>query len=307
MINEKYKITKEGCFIDRSIPYLDIPIFVELQIISHCNLYCRHCYNESGGNELLLSFEDIKKVIDGMYLYQIPYLGITGGEAILHPRIFSVIRYAKRNNLIIALNSNGFSLDENVIRKLSEEGLDKLNISLDGSEDLHNYIRGNRTSYIRAINAIKIAKKYNIDIEVFFTCMNINFDTIPEVISLCKKLHIKLYFMKHHKLGRSKNNEIEGLSIKQTEWILQVTENNSFISLDKCFVGCKSHVNCILCNSSVISITPSGTVGMCPFLKSEHVLLGNLKTEDWNSLMYKRKNHEIFKNRREYGNALCDI
>ena len=69
---------------------------ISIQITNKCNLRCLHCYNSSGKTNNELDVKKIFKIIDWMELHDIFYLGLTGGEALLHRKIDDIIRYAKR-------------------------------------------------------------------------------------------------------------------------------------------------------------------------------------------------------------------
>ena len=65
---------------------------------------------------------------------RIPFLLITGGDPIKRKDIFDIVYYAWRNDIKVALTPSATSLiTEEVIKKLKESRLNKIALSLDGS------------------------------------------------------------------------------------------------------------------------------------------------------------------------------
>lgn len=267
---------------------LDKPLFFDLQLTSKCNLYCRHCYNASGTGKSYIDTENVYQIIDYMKREDIKNLGITGGEAILHPDILDIISYAKTKKINTSLNSNGFILTEKYISELKEVGIDKINISIDGNEKTHNNIRGNRDSYSNAIKAINYARKQDLETEIFCTCMNVNYEVLNEVVALSHALSTKLYFIRHHNSGRSSQEKIYGLSHEQLFDLYNANANNQQVSFDKCFHELPHHIPCITCNSSIISVQANGDVGLCPYLAMHGHILGNIHAFSLDDILIKR-------------------
>ncbi len=83
-----------------------LPIIVSIAITNRCNLRCKHCALSSGEklkNEL--TNKEIFRVIDYMFSKKIPCLEITGGEPLVHEKIFNFIKYAKSKGLNVNLST----------------------------------------------------------------------------------------------------------------------------------------------------------------------------------------------------------
>ncbi|MBT0160757.1 radical SAM protein [Candidatus Bathyarchaeota archaeon A05DMB-2] len=77
-----------------------------------------------------------------------------GGEALLHPRIFDMIRYTREAGIHSRLHTNATVLTEEKSRKLIESGLDYLSFSFDGySKEEYERIRVN-ASYEQTLDNI---------------------------------------------------------------------------------------------------------------------------------------------------------
>ena len=121
------------------------PKYILLEATGKCNLFCPMCPRE------LVSFEpeDIpmglfKKVIEEAkdYLeFTVPY---GGGEPMLNPRIFEMIRFCRERNLRVGFSTNGTMNNPERNRKLLNAGLDYIIFAFDGAskETYEKYRKG---------------------------------------------------------------------------------------------------------------------------------------------------------------------
>jgi MoaA/NifB/PqqE/SkfB family radical SAM enzyme len=120
-----------------------LPVYASADITNACNLKCKHCYwwkNWKQGREL--SPEEWRTVIRNKFVKENVYqVALTGGEPLLRPEVIKVFREEVRNNIYVVTNGTLPLIDFNRISYF---------VSIDGTEKIHNYIRG-----------LKIYKKVN--------------------------------------------------------------------------------------------------------------------------------------------------
>ncbi len=85
---------------------------VTLRFTYHCNISCRHCYNDSGPDkrEHRLAWPQMASVIEDMGRLGIPELVLTGGEPMLYvPDVTRAIAEARRHDVAaVRVFTNGF-------------------------------------------------------------------------------------------------------------------------------------------------------------------------------------------------------
>lgn len=152
------------------------PEFGCLGITDNCMLRCKMCnkwkpdifikkkdLNSSPTIEQYKKFLiELKELVDDKFV-----LNFGGGEALLHPDIFEVMKISSEIGFHINLVSNGFLIDENVARKLGNAGLQHIKISLDSIDPkMHDYMRGVDGVHEKALNAIDNLHRFAPNIEI---------------------------------------------------------------------------------------------------------------------------------------------
>jgi len=155
------KRTKAELFYRFNPQYAPPPEAVTLFLTHKCNLRCKMCgqwgdrgvtkQKDNVGTDM--SFEDVKRIIDDISSFK-PNITLFGGEPLLNRNIIEIIRYIKSKKMHCLMITNAFLL-EKYAEKLADAGLDELNISLDGTKEVHDEIRGVEGLFERIFNGVK--------------------------------------------------------------------------------------------------------------------------------------------------------
>lgn len=110
------------------------PVYMQIEPTSRCNLNCKMCFrDECPYPEGDMALEKFKQIIGGYP--KLRHVHLTGfGEPFLCPDIFQMIDYAKKCNIEVEITTNGTLLTPKLCEKITNSGLDQLNISIDGIE-----------------------------------------------------------------------------------------------------------------------------------------------------------------------------
>jgi MoaA/NifB/PqqE/SkfB family radical SAM enzyme len=107
---------------------------------------------------------------------------LTGGEPLLKKGVLDLVSFCKEKGLKTIMTSNAFLINEKMAKQISDSGLDQISISLDSYiEETHDFLRGVKGSYNRAVNSIEYIKKCNsnIRIEIITVLSGINLKEMP--------------------------------------------------------------------------------------------------------------------------------
>lgn len=116
-------------------PIPDSPDEVVIEVTKSCNLECRICLAGDIKNRCSVSMERAIKIINEACDLGIRNLRVTGGEPLLRDDLAELLRYAKRKNLYILLNTNATLLDSQTLRRI-EHLVDNILISIQGYDRL---------------------------------------------------------------------------------------------------------------------------------------------------------------------------
>jgi MoaA/NifB/PqqE/SkfB family radical SAM enzyme len=140
-----------------------------------------------------LDFELFKKIIDDVRIF-FPVIAINLTEPLLKKDIVRYLEYIDKSNLSCDLTTNGYLLEE-LAEELVKANLSVLNVSIDGTSEIHNRIRGVSDSFERAsrgISAVMDAKKRlgkgNPKVFVAYVISNHNANDLYNTIEYFKRL-----------------------------------------------------------------------------------------------------------------------
>lgn len=166
---------------------IDKPLYIAIEITRKCNLNCIHCFEKDSLNvkeevndETILSYiQQIKKIAPLSFC-------ICGGEPSLRlPLVEKILLELKDSDINLSMVTNGTILTKDDYQRLKEEGLDFVQISLDGAKKgTHDFIRRKKGCFERAIKAIDDALDANLAVSLSFTCMRYNIDEFGDYCKL---------------------------------------------------------------------------------------------------------------------------
>jgi len=167
-------------------------------INNECNLKCRHCYVAYEKNKNALSIEEWKSIFDELISMGALTFGNVGKEPLLswnETRELLLYFREKRQSipkLRFGFVTNGILLDKSKVEDLERIQPDYIDISLDGTEDAHDYIRGSG-NYKRTVKNLEVMSEYEVFKKVFisFTANMINTSTIPGMVDVLYNMGVK--------------------------------------------------------------------------------------------------------------------
>lgn len=164
-----------------------------------CNNRCKWCYaSPSGFKKDLMKFEDIEKYLRLMKSLGIKPLGLLGGEPTLYPKLFDVIKLAKKYDFKVTLYTNGRKLsDEEFVKKLKELGLDFVNFSIQTGNKYagkHDKIVRVKGAWLETKKGIENCHKYRLKINIQTVLTHSNFAVYKEIINEFSYANLFIYY-----------------------------------------------------------------------------------------------------------------
>lgn len=197
-----YKGKKEG------------PFKIDIELHRRCNLRCLSCSRRADPkydyvNEFSKTIEMPKEkwlsIVDEAAKLNVKEWHIAGGgDPPFLPEItFPVMERIKKYGMYGILTTNGVNLPENKIAQIVNMGWDRIHFSIDGPDaETHDYLRGRKGAFDKAINAIKILQKYKTQFKNYKPLLNINtvlsiknYKKISKIVELAHSLEVKYIFI----------------------------------------------------------------------------------------------------------------
>lgn len=122
-----------------------------------CNLKCVHCYNDSGTGKSSndVTTTEAKAVLDDLAGFGVPSVLFSGGEPLMRPDLFDLIRYAGQRGLRTVISTNGTLITANVAKRIKDCGVSYVGISLDGIGQINDKFRGVNGAFDKAVGGIR--------------------------------------------------------------------------------------------------------------------------------------------------------
>ena len=277
---------------------------LHFELTSHCNMFCKHCYNNSGADNNLADAMTAEKWID-LAKYLVERGGVfecllSGGEPfLLGEKLFELMDILDDDGTIFLLMTNGYFLTEEKVRRLKNYHYHWFQISIDGfTAEYHDNFRQLKGSWARAVKAAELVAKHGMPLKITHCVTPYNLSDIDKMCELAYSLGATAILAGEICLsGRSSTNEDLFLSNAQKRFLRQKLKENHERYKGKMKIktshrvsqGLERHLKS---PRSAAVIRPNGDVridGMPPFVA------GNILSEDFTEI-FKTKIEACWKN-----------
>lgn len=281
-----------------------------------CNLSCRHCGSDCAkelkGTEMPL--EHFLPVLDDIAQHHDPatiMVSTVGGEPLVRHDIVECGREIKRRGFQWGMVTNGYLLDEKMMDKLAQVGIDSMAVDIDGTQADHNWLRNNDYSFDRAMMAVEQLKRYdNIEWDVI-TCINSrNINHLDDIKKMLIEAGVK-YWRCFTIVPMGRAAGMEELQISDTQFrdllnfIVKTRRERSIDISYACegFLGAyeglvRDYVYSCEAGLTVASIRADGEISGCLSVRSDYHQ-GNIYHDSfwdvWNNRFEKYRNREWMK------------
>jgi radical SAM protein with 4Fe4S-binding SPASM domain len=174
-----------------------IPVSVTLELTLKCNIRCTHCYNfdreaPRPAAEPELSFDEVLPLLDQLRQAGTLFLGLTGGEALVHPRFWDILDEAAARNFAVNVLSNGTLLTESVCDRLTAyPSLWLTSLSVYGARAAtHDAVTRSRGSFRRTIDGARRIRDRGGRLLLKFIVMRANAAEVGEMVALADREEI---------------------------------------------------------------------------------------------------------------------
>ena len=168
---------------------------VHLELTSRCNLSCKACYRsgplrEDMATNLVMSMDDVGRVLDAYRPSEVRSFSLSGGENLLHPDFFPIVHVIGRRfpSCDISLATNGIVLakSESQLEGLCRSEVSSVLFSLHGARQETISLLQGGIPLFRVLDAAQyiLEKSHIHDVSVSFVIQEENVDEMTEFVEL---------------------------------------------------------------------------------------------------------------------------
>ena len=284
------------------------PAYVVWELTLKCDHACHHCGSravKARPNEL--SVEEALEVVKQLQAMGTREVVLIGGEAYLHDGFLPIIQALAHAGIAPVMTTGGMGITSELAQAMSQAGLERVSVSIDGLEETHDAMRNRRGSFAQTACALRYLKDAGILISANTNFNRSNQADLESLYTYLQSLGVQSWQVQiTSALGRAadrpqmlfqpwdlidfiprlSNLKVRGLR----EGLLIMPGNNlgyfgpeegllrSQNDTDRDhFMGCQA-------GKFVMGIESDGAVKGCPSLQSAHYVGGNLRQQSIESI-----------------------
>lgn len=288
-------LTKSGLYSNSQIYPL---ASLQLELTSHCNARCKHCYNNSGINNIVDDMTPEKWIDFAKYIVQnggVFECLISGGEPLLlGTQLFEIMDIFHNDGTCFLFQTNGYLLTEEISKKLQKYKYHWIQISIDGiTEEYHDSFRQRKGSWKNAIDGAKMISQKGLPLKIAHCITPYNLHEIDQMCNLAHSIGASAITIGELCLsGRVSQNLNLLLSNSQREFLYEkINENRvkyknimKVKSSNSIKFGLERHKRKPYAS---LLIRPNGDIridGMAPFV------IGNILKDDFTNILKSKLN-----------------
>ena len=161
-------------------------------LIRRCNLHCAHCYSDSFDKDYPgeLDNAEARAVVDDLSAFGVPVILFSGGEPLLRPDLFDLIRHAQDGGIRAVISTNGTLITPSLAQEMKELGLSYVGVSIDGPEHIHDKFRGKVGAFQESLKGIRSCIDAGIRVGIRVTLTKYNYPHLDELFDLIEEENI---------------------------------------------------------------------------------------------------------------------
>ena len=266
------------------------------EITNKCNLRCKHCGSSCTAKGEALTVDDVRATLSTL-IEDKPMICLTGGEPMLHPDFFEIAGAVHSMGFRWGMTTNATLIDEKSAIRLREAGMSTVSVSLDGMEESHDSLRGQKGAWKRALRGIEALKNAGFNPQVTTVFHRENFKEMREMYTFLCKIGINNW--------RPINIEPIGRACESRDMLLEpkeIAELLSFIRERRFDLECRMNVtfgcshflgandermvrdHYFLCAAGILTASVRSNGDICACLDIENrpdLTFGNIKKDNF--------------------------
>jgi len=289
---------------------LSSPISVTFEVTPKCGLDCFFCSQRLTGHtgpeylKNMLTTEEILRTVDKLGDANLLDILITGGEPLSRKDLPLVIRRCKGYGIYTEVVTNAHHASEKMSYDLADAGLEWIQVSLEGTEEIHDRITNRPGSYRRTMEGIRNLKGH-MDVVLSSVVTMQNYRALPQLLEMIGQEELITSYRTLRLMPLSReilSQVVPPKDIKEiNKEIIRIGEKYNielmdlYCGLEKTKRQTLHSQNVCRAGKTEFSILSDGTVVPCIGFRGKELAFGNILEDEIEDLW----NHPIMKEFRE--------
>jgi radical SAM enzyme (rSAM/lipoprotein system) len=263
-----------------------------------CNLSCKHCGTDCSSNSSIkdMPFEHFLEAILPLkekYKKDSITVVISGGEPLLRNDLAECGLALRQNGFRWGIVTNGFLYDYEMHGKLLAAGMGAITVSVDGLGESHNWLRGEKQSFSRAMQALDLisnSERLNYDVVTCVNAKNISELDFLKTYFISKKVKSWRLFT-IAPIGRASFKEDLQIDGEQIRYLMEFIAQTRLEKQIDIKLSCEAYVGeyekkvrdaHFFCRAgiNIASVLIDGSISACPNI-NRHFVQGNIYHDDF--------------------------
>ena len=303
------------------------PVRVVLEPTNLCNHNCVFCFYSHfrSDNKVYISREKLFELAEDFKKLGVKSVSLVGGgEPMLHPAIYDLIRWFHANNILISITTNGSSFKDSEIDTIVRAST-YIRVSLNAaSVQTHNLVNAPKSDqFDRIINNIEKLRMHrdkigaNMLIGIKNAILDKNIHEIEEMVALGERLKVD-YIMFAAVVGESPSSrEIIDAAKEKIE---ELNKNTRVLLFHSFYKKPQKTPKCIS-NPLIGTVSANGDMYLCGFMDHSdgRFRIGNINENRFADLWGSEKHYQVYRSQdpeycakytckmKEYDNVIRDV
>lgn len=225
---------------------------VNWHLTERCNYKCKFCFSQKLDEELT-RLEEVTEILQHLRKLGMEKINFVGGEPLLHPLIFKLVKLAKEMGFTVSIVSNGSCLNRDTIKKL-KPFVSWIGLSIDSADESVEAAlgRGNGDHVKHVLELAEIIHEEDLKLKINTTVTSLNWaEDMRPLIRKLKPQRWKVFQVLH--IGGQNDQYFEELSTTDEQFDYFKTLNHEpFKGFSPVFEGNREMI------ASYFMLSPSG-------------------------------------------------
>jgi radical SAM protein with 4Fe4S-binding SPASM domain len=286
------------------------PAYVVWELTLQCDHACTHCGSRAGSaRDSELSTDEALALVDTLAALGTREVVLIGGEAYLHDGFLRIVEALNAANIVAALTTGGRGVTAALAADMARAGLQHASVSIDGSRNTHDRMRGAWGSFDAAMGALGHMRDAGIRVGSNMNLNRLNQGDVEVVYDLLREQGVDAWQLQlTAPLGRAADRADLILqpwdlltlvpriaALKERTIIdgvkLMPGNNLGYFGPEEALLrsfdaGGRDHWRGCQAGRFVMGIESNGAVKGCPSLQSAHYVGGNVRDTPLDALWH---------------------